>query len=85
MSAADYAKLVGVSPQTIYNWEKGKTRPRKEQIARLSLLSVGLGNGRHSGDWSYSGKKGDEASRMLAAASDCTIMAAKIEPNWKDE
>lgn len=35
LSAADYAKLVGVSPLTIYNWEKGKTRPRKEQIAAL--------------------------------------------------
>lgn len=35
LSAADYAKLVGVSPLTIYNWEKGKTRPRKEQLAAL--------------------------------------------------
>jgi len=34
-SAADYAKLVGVSPLTIYNWEKGKTRPRPEQLAAL--------------------------------------------------
>lgn len=35
LSAADYAKLVGVSPLTIYNWEKGKTRPRQEQLAAL--------------------------------------------------
>jgi DNA-binding transcriptional regulator YiaG len=34
-SAADYAKLVGVSPLTIYNWEHGKSRPRKEQLAAL--------------------------------------------------
>ena len=34
-SAADYAKLVGVSPLTIYNWEKGKSRPRQEQLAAL--------------------------------------------------
>ena len=34
-SAADYAKLVGVSSLTIYNWEHGKTRPRKEQLAAL--------------------------------------------------
>jgi DNA-binding transcriptional regulator YiaG len=34
-SAADYAKLVGVSALTIYNWEHGKTRPRKEQLAAL--------------------------------------------------
>lgn len=35
LSAADYAKLVGVSPLTIYNWEHGKSRPRKEQLAAL--------------------------------------------------
>jgi DNA-binding transcriptional regulator YiaG len=35
LSAADYGKLVGVSGLTIYNWEQGKTRPRKEQLAAL--------------------------------------------------
>lgn len=35
LSAADYAKLVGVSPFTIYNWENGKTRPRQEQLESL--------------------------------------------------
>ncbi len=34
-SAAEYAKLVGVSAQTIYNWEQGKSRPRDEQLASL--------------------------------------------------
>jgi DNA-binding transcriptional regulator YiaG len=31
LAAADYAKLVGVSPLTVYNWEKGKTRPQAAQ------------------------------------------------------
>ncbi len=35
LSAADYAKLVGVSSLTIYNWEHGKTRPRQEQMKAL--------------------------------------------------
>ncbi|MHB0955324.1 MAG: helix-turn-helix domain-containing protein [Pirellulaceae bacterium] len=35
LSAADYARLVGVSALTIYNWEQGKTRPRREQLAAL--------------------------------------------------
>jgi DNA-binding transcriptional regulator YiaG len=35
LSAANYAKLVGVSALTIYNWEQGKSRPRKEQLAAL--------------------------------------------------
>ena len=38
MSAADYGKLVGVSALTIYNWEQGKTRPRKEQLSALVAL-----------------------------------------------
>jgi DNA-binding transcriptional regulator YiaG len=32
LSAADYAALVGVSHLTIYNWEKGKTRPQQKQL-----------------------------------------------------
>jgi DNA-binding transcriptional regulator YiaG len=34
-SAADYGRLVGVSGLTIYNWEHGKSRPRKAQMAAL--------------------------------------------------
>lgn len=42
LSAADYAKLIGVSPLTVYNWENKKSRPRKEQQAALIALR-GLG------------------------------------------
>jgi DNA-binding transcriptional regulator YiaG len=42
LSAAEYGKLVGVTPLTIYNWEHNKTRPRKEQFATLVTLR-GLG------------------------------------------
>jgi DNA-binding transcriptional regulator YiaG len=38
LSASDYARLVGVTGQTIYNWEGGKSRPREEQLS--SLLAV---------------------------------------------
>jgi DNA-binding transcriptional regulator YiaG len=42
LSAADYAKLVGVSSLTIYNWENQKSRPRQEQLAALvSLRGIG--------------------------------------------
>ncbi len=33
LSAREYAELVGVSMLTIYNWEKGKSRPRAKQLA----------------------------------------------------
>ena len=42
LSAADYAKLVGVSGLTIYNWEAGKSKPRKSQLAAL-VAARGLG------------------------------------------
>jgi len=32
-SAVNYAKLVGVAHLTIYNWEKGKSKPRAKQLA----------------------------------------------------
>ncbi len=33
LSAKDYARLVGVAGLTIYNWEKGKSKPRDKQLA----------------------------------------------------
>lgn len=38
LSAAEYAKLVGVSALTIYNWEHGKNRPRRAQLAALAAV-----------------------------------------------
>ena len=34
-SAADYADLIGVSAQTIYSWEQGKSKPRQKQRAAV--------------------------------------------------
>jgi transcriptional regulator with XRE-family HTH domain len=42
LSARDYGRLVGVSGLTIYQWEGGKARPRKEQLAKLAAVR-GLG------------------------------------------
>ena len=42
ISAADYSKLVGVTPLTIYNWEAGKSKPRAKQLAGL-VSARGLG------------------------------------------
>lgn len=42
LSAADYARLVGVSAQSIYLWEQGNARPRAKQLAALVAVR-GLG------------------------------------------
>ena len=38
LSALDYGKLVGVSLQTIYQWEQGKTTPRRSQLPGLGAV-----------------------------------------------
>ena len=40
LGASDFGKLVGVSAQSIYNWESEKARPRTEQIAKLVALRI---------------------------------------------
>lgn len=36
LSAADFGALVGVSAQTIYNWEGETSRPKPEQLAAIA-------------------------------------------------
>lgn len=36
LSAADFARLLGVSALTIYNWEGGKTRPQRPQLEAIA-------------------------------------------------
>ena len=38
LSAADFGRLLGVSAQSIYNWEEGKARPRASHLAALAAL-----------------------------------------------
>lgn len=42
LSAASLARLLGVSPLSIYKWESGKVRPRARQIEAIAGLR-GLG------------------------------------------
>lgn len=42
LSADDFGRLIGVSGQSVYNWEREAARPRAKQIALLaSLRSIG--------------------------------------------
>jgi DNA-binding transcriptional regulator YiaG len=38
LSAADCGKLLGVSAQTIYNWERGASNPPRSQMGRIAFL-----------------------------------------------
>ena len=41
LSAEGLGKVLGVSGQSIYNWESGKGRPRQDQLAKLLQLRKG--------------------------------------------
>jgi len=38
LSAENFGKLLGVSAQSIYNWEHEKARPRAEQVLKVAAL-----------------------------------------------
>lgn len=38
LSATEFGKLMGVSAQSIYNWEHEVAHPRSEQLAKLAAL-----------------------------------------------
>ena len=38
ISAAEMGKLLGVSAQSVYHWETGKTKPRASQLAAISAV-----------------------------------------------
>ena len=38
LSAAEFGKLIGVTAQTIYNWEAGETRPRASQMQAVAAV-----------------------------------------------
>jgi DNA-binding transcriptional regulator YiaG len=38
LSAADFGRLVGVSAQSVYNWEQGHSNPRPQQLKAIAGL-----------------------------------------------
>lgn len=38
VSAKDMGALLGVSAQTVYNWEAEKSRPRQQQLAAIAVI-----------------------------------------------
>lgn len=38
LSAAEMGKLLGVSAQSVYHWESGKTKPRASQLVAISAV-----------------------------------------------
>jgi hypothetical protein len=42
LSAKDFGRLIGVSSLTVYNWENGKSKPRRSQLPGIvSIRGIG--------------------------------------------
>jgi DNA-binding transcriptional regulator YiaG len=54
ISAAEMGKLLGVSAQSVYHWETGKTKPRASQLAAIAAV-------RKLGKRAVAAKLGDSA------------------------
>ncbi|CAG0952153.1 hypothetical protein BURK1_00255 [Burkholderiales bacterium] len=62
LSAADYGRLVGVSAQSVYNWEQGHASPRPEQLQVIAALR-GIGKREARGRLEQLGAKGAGRTR----------------------
>ena len=38
LSAADFGRLIGVTANSVYNWERGASKPRPRQLERIAAL-----------------------------------------------
>ena len=99
LSAADFGKLLGVSAQSIYNWERESAYPRVEQIARLAAIrGIGKREANPKGftdfnDLATKSELGKEAVRRQAGAAVGKVLldegqrqkAAKIEKQQRHE
>jgi len=62
LSAADFGKLIGVSSQTVYNWEHEVARPRQAQLGRIAALR-GIGKREAKGRLQMLAKADGKAQR----------------------
>lgn len=61
LSAEDYARLVGVTGQSIYMWEHGRSKPRARQLAALvAIRGIGPREARHRLELIEGKRKGGE-------------------------
>jgi DNA-binding transcriptional regulator YiaG len=64
LSAMELARLLGVSMQSVYNWEHKKATPRKEQVAAIAALrSLGKKEARQRLDASARSQKRKTTTR----------------------
>jgi transcriptional regulator with XRE-family HTH domain len=91
ISAADSARLLGVSMQSIYNWEHKKATPRKEQVLAIAALrSLGkkeaharLQDASKNKTTARSSKRSRKTTRRSAQKTDASTRAKRVATKSK--
>ncbi|ULQ46617.1 helix-turn-helix domain-containing protein [Flagellatimonas centrodinii] len=79
LSAEDFARLIDVSTQSIYNWEARKTTPRPAQVAAIAALR-GLGKKDASARLELIAKEAPKAKGKAKAKAQKTKVNTKAKP-----
>ena len=68
LSGPELARLLGVSTQSVYNWEHKKASPRKEQVAAIAALrSIGKKDARQRLEAAARPAKGKKVAKRARA------------------
>lgn len=65
VSVDDLAEKLGVSRQTVYDWESGKSEPRKEKLYKLQQI-LGLDAKHHTEEFTVNNGDGESLEPGLA-------------------
>jgi DNA-binding transcriptional regulator YiaG len=81
LSAEQLARLLGVSMQSVYNWERKKTTPRKEQVAAIvALRGIGKTEAHQRLEASGERRSGTRVAKVSSKKRGAKRSAAKAKP-----
>jgi DNA-binding transcriptional regulator YiaG len=81
LSADQMARLLGVSMQSVYNWERKKATPRKEQVAAIvALRGLGKKEAQQRLDALRQNRAGERAAQRTSKKRGATRRSAKPKP-----
>ncbi|MBU6393908.1 MAG: helix-turn-helix domain-containing protein [Sphingomonadales bacterium] len=76
ISKSEFARLVGVSPTCVWNWEEGNTEPRSENLERMAR-ALGIHRGQLLGHATLEERSIDSDERAVSEASDKPAFQAR--------
>jgi transcriptional regulator with XRE-family HTH domain len=93
MSSSDFARLLGVTPTAVWNWEKNGVTPRPEMLERIARalgvrvehLLVGLAESVRAPTKKTVGEVVDQAQRDIAALTGLPFNRVRVKVEFGTE